>query len=141
MKRRIKLTEGTLHKIIKESVKKVLKESAENFIFYGLDWDGFKVVNGEISVGNPKSHYEEEPMTYEMAKEQAADIAQTLGDWPTFLAIMDMGTNQFCDTYANYSTDFARKYHLPVAKNCNENQGEEFWMTAERLKGSLWSVD
>jgi hypothetical protein len=40
MKKTIRLTEGDLHKIIKESVKKILKEDYNKSHFYNLDPQG-----------------------------------------------------------------------------------------------------
>ena len=147
MKHRIKLTESDLHRIVKESVKRVLREAnTELYGFKSLVFDKYTVADGEIILGEPEivdDRFDSEGMSLEDAKSLGNEELRTIAGWPTYAVLINFKTGKTYPniSYSNYSVDFAKKYKLPIPKNPNNEFDENFWITTEKAPGSVWSVD
>ena len=110
MKRRVRLTERNLHRLIKESVRLVLREMDEDTYYLGgFEWDGGKQ--------QPYTDYDMMNCTYEEAVNGAMEVCENFGEYPVYITVNRKGDNEVCDSYSNYSIKFAKRHNLPTAQN------------------------
>ena len=95
MKRKVRLTEGDLHRIIKESVKRVLREGGDFKNSYRVD---IHLPNSDDDINN--EYFDNKADAYRYAKEQCygeelqADIYSG-EDWIDVVGFVDGQMNQF----------------------------------------------
>lgn len=95
MKRKVRLTEGDLHRIIKESVKRVLREGGHFMNSYRVD---IHLPNSGDDINN--EYFDNKADAYRYAKEQCYDEELQAdiycgADWIDVVGFVDGQMNQF----------------------------------------------